>query len=113
MIIIGYAYYEGRALLYGPSIEISPRVMEVSEPYITIHGTARRIAALYLNGTPVPVTEDGAFEEGYVLVPGYNRILLDAKDKYGKTTERVIEIMYTPESNTSPPANPPESETNQ
>ncbi|RJR13590.1 hypothetical protein C4585_01790 [Candidatus Parcubacteria bacterium] len=98
LIVVAYAYFEGRALLYGPTIDVSPRVMEVNEPYITIHGTARRIASLSLNGDPIPVTEDGAFEEGYVLVPGYNRIILDAKDKYGKATERVIEIIYVPDS---------------
>lgn len=103
LLIIGYAYFEGRALLYGPTIEVSPRVMEVSEPYITIQGVARHVASLSLNGDPIPVTEDGAFEEGYVLVPGYNRILLDAKDKYGKNAKRIIEIVYNPDfSSTSP-----------
>ena len=107
LIVVGYAYFEGRALLYGPSIEVSPRVMEVSEPFITITGVARRIASLSLNGAPIPVTEDGAFEEGYVLTPGYNRIVLDAQDKYGKKTERVIEIVYTSSSSpsTSSPTN--------
>ena len=96
LIVIGYAYFEGRALLYGPTIDVSPRVMETSEQFITIQGTALRIVSLSLNGTPIPVTEDGGFEEGYVLTPGYNRLVLDARDKYGKTTERVVEILYTP-----------------
>lgn len=102
LIIIAYAYFEGRALLYGPTIEVSPRVMEVSDPYITISGVARRIASLSLNGDAIPVTEDGAFEEGYILTPGYNRIILDAKDKYGKTAQRIIEIVYNPESQSTP-----------
>lgn len=93
-IVIGYAFFEGRALLYGPTIEVSPRVMEVSEPFITINGVARRIASLSLNGAPIAVTEDGGFEEEYILTPGYNRIILDARDKYGKTTQRIIEIVY-------------------
>ena len=93
-VILGYAYYEGRALLSGPTIEVSPRVMEVSDPFITISGKAERIASLSLNGAPIPVTEEGVFEERYALSPGYNRIVLDARDKYGKTTERVIEIIY-------------------
>ena len=42
------------------------------------------------------VTEEGAFEEPYVLAPGYNRIVLDAKDKYGRSRSRAIEIVYTP-----------------
>ena len=94
LIVLGYAYYEGRALLYGPIIDISPRVMEVSDPLITISGQARRIASLALNGMEISVTEEGGFSEKYVLTPGYNRLILNARDKYGKTTERVVEIVY-------------------
>src|SRR3989344_627141 len=101
LMILGYAYYEGRALLNGPTIEISPRVMEVSGPLISIEGVALRIASLSLNGTPIPVTEDGVFKEEYVLTPGYNRIILNAHDKYGKTAERVVEIVYKPATTTS------------
>jgi len=103
LVVIGYAYFEGRALLYGPTIEVSPRVMEVSDPYITVNGIARRIASLSMNGSPITVTEDGAFEEGYVLTPGYNRIILDARDKYGKSTERIIEVIYNASTTSSSP----------
>ena len=96
ILVALYAYYEGRGLLYGPAIEIDNRVMEVSEPFITIEGNARRISSLSMNGTSIVVTEDGAFSEGYVLAPGYNRITLSARDRWGKTTERSIEILYTP-----------------
>jgi len=101
LVVIAYAYYEGRGLLYGPSIEIAGRAMEVSEPTISIEGKAERIATLNMNGKQIPVTEEGAFSELYVLSPGYNRITLSASDRFGKTTERVIEVVYTPK-NTSP-----------
>lgn len=96
LIVLGYAFFEGRALLKGPSIEVSPRVMEVSDSFITISGKAERITSLSLNGKEIAVTEEGAFEEGYVLVPGYNRLVLKAQDRYGKATERVVEIIYKP-----------------
>jgi len=95
LLIAAYAYYEGRGLLYGPVIEIENHVLEVSDPFITIEGGTRRITALFLNGKQVPVTEDGAFSEGHVLAPGYNRIILSARDRWGKETERVIELVYT------------------
>lgn len=97
LLIAAYAYYEGRGLLYGPVIEVedsSP--VEVSDSFITIEGGTRRISALLLNGKSIPVTEDGDFSEGYVLAPGYNHITLSARDRWGKTTERVLEIIYTP-----------------
>src|SRR3989344_3200409 len=97
LVVLAYAYYEGRGLLYGPSIDVSGRVMEVSEPTVSIEGKAERIATLSMNGKMIPVTEDGAFSELYVLSPGYNRITLSASDRYGKTTERIIEVVYTPQ----------------
>lgn len=96
-VIVFYAYYEGRGLLSGPVIDVHNRVMEVSDPFITIEGTAQRIATLSMNGGAIPVTEEGVYSEPYLLSPGYNRIVLSARDRYGKTTERIIEIIYTPE----------------
>lgn len=103
LIVVGYAIYEGRALLSGPTIDVAPRVMEVSDSFITVSGTAERITSLSMNGKEIPVTEDGGFEEGYVLVAGYNRIILKAEDRYGKTAERIVEIIYKPPAATSTP----------
>ncbi|MBI2612905.1 hypothetical protein HYW59_03815 [Candidatus Kaiserbacteria bacterium] len=100
--LAGYAYYEIRGLLSGPVIEVENRVMEVSEQFITIEGKAGRIATLSMNGKTIPVTEDGAFAEGYVLAEGYNRIVLEARDRYGNATEREIEIIYTPSTGSTP-----------
>jgi len=99
--VVAYAFFEGRALLRGPTINVSPRVMEVSDSFVIVSGTAERITQLSLNGAPIAITEDGAFEEGYVLTPGYNLLILDARDKYGKTAQRSIEIFY--KEPTSPP----------
>lgn len=96
LIVIGYAYYEARGLLFGPSITVSSNSTEVHEPFILIKGQADRIASLSMNGKTIPVTEDGAFEEPYLLSPGYNRIVLDASDKYGRSRRQAIEIVYTP-----------------
>ena len=63
LVIIGYAYFEARGLLYGPTIHVSSNIMEVREPFIAIKGQADRIASLSMNGKSVSVTESGAFEE--------------------------------------------------
>jgi len=100
LIVIGYAYYEARGLLFGPSITVSSGITEVREPFIVIKGRADRIASLSMNGKTIPVTEEGVFEEPYLLSPGYNRIVLDAADKYGRSRRQAIEIVYTPATNT-------------
>jgi hypothetical protein len=99
ILVILYAYYEARGLLFGPSIDVPKGASVVHERFVTIHGTATRIAELTMNGKPVTVTEDGAFEEPFLLADGYNRIMLRAQDKYGRTRESVVEVMYEPPSN--------------
>lgn len=96
LIVLGYAYFEAQGLLFGPSITVTSTVTEVHEPFITIKGKAERIASLSMNGKTISVTEEGAFEEPYLLAPGYNRIALDARDKYGRSRSAAIEIVYTP-----------------
>lgn len=89
-----YAYYESRGLLFGPTITVGSAVTEVHEPLVYVEGKSERISSLLLNGRPISVTEKGEFNEPYLLTPGYNRIVLDARDKYGHSSRKVVEIIY-------------------
>ncbi len=100
LFVLGYAYYEARGLLFGPTITVTSTITEVHDPFVTIKGRADRISSLSMNGKTVPVTESGAFEEPYLLNPGYNRVVLDASDKYGRTRRQAIEIVYSPSTST-------------
>lgn len=97
LAILGYAYFEARSILFGPSITIrapeSP--LSVSAPLLHIRGSAEHIILLRMNGTPVSVTGAGDFDEALLLAPGYNKIVLSASDKLGRTTEKVLEVIYT------------------
>lgn len=104
LLIIGYAYFEARGVLYGPQIHVSTEPVAVTDPFIAIQGMAERITDLSMNGRPISVTEDGAFNEPYLLAPGLNRIMLDAKDRYGRTTQQIIQIVYTPGPDTPQPS---------
>jgi len=110
LIVLGYAYYEARGLLFGPTIAINSTITEVHDPFVTIKGHADRISSISMNGKTIPVTEDGAFEEPYLLSPGYNRIVFDASDKYGRVRRQAIEIVYTP-STTTVKVDPPTATT--
>ena len=101
ILVIFYAYYEVRGLLFGPNIKTSSAVTVSHERFITIRGKAERISELSMNGKPVPVTEEGAFDEPYLLTNGYNRIFLRARDKYGRTSEKVVEVIYEPATTTN------------
>lgn len=105
LIAILYALFEARGQLLGPTINVDTRVSIVQDPFLIIEGEAKRISSLTMNGKPIQVTESGAFREPYLLAPGYNRIVLNAKDSYGRSAEKMLEIMYEvgEEATPSPP----------
>lgn len=114
LIVIGYAYYEARALLFGPTIDISAQGMSATaDQYVLIQGQADHIASLAVDGQPIQVTETGAFQEPYVLAPGVNRIVFDAKDKYGNATQKVVEIVYDPSTPSTDSTSSPRSSSGQ
>ena len=101
VIVVLYAYYEARGLIYGPAISIPSNLPVSHSPFITLRGKAERISLLTMNGKALSVTEDGVFEEPYLLAPGYNRIVLRAQDKYGRTRESIVGIVYQPVSSST------------
>lgn len=107
LVLLGYAYYEGRAVLYGPRIMVPSSVVHATEPLADIQGQALHIVELRMNGEPISITEEGVFDEQYVLAPGENRIVLDATDRYGRTEQEIIEILYTPRETPRPATTEP------
>ncbi len=101
LVVCGYAYYEARGFIYGPRITVSERITEVRDPFVVIRGTAERISSLSMNGKDISVTEEGVFEEPFLLAEGLNRITLGAKDKYERERTEVLQIVYTPAVNIS------------
>lgn len=94
ILLLGYSFYEAQAMLFGPRISIPSDTIVMHDAFTLIRGQAENIAELRLNGDPISVTEEGVFEEPYLLTPGTNRIVLDASDKYGRSTQKSIEIIY-------------------
>jgi len=104
LCLLIYAYFEARAVLYGPQIQIPTDVLVVAEPYTEVRGQASYISELRLNGAVVHVTEDGRFVEELLLAPGENRIVFDAKDTFGRSTQKVVKVYYRPTNDSSPPS---------
>ncbi len=92
--LAAYAYYEARGVLLGPSISVASEAITVEESFVRIDGRATHIDEMRMNGNPISVTEDGSFSEPYLLAPGNNRIVLEARDKYGHTTKKTVDIVY-------------------
>lgn len=106
IIAVIYALFEARGQLMGPTISVDTHVSAVHDPLLIVEGSADRISSLTMNGNQIQVTEEGSFREPYLLAEGYNRIVLEAKDSYGRSTSRTLEIMYTPDDGSTIPSNP-------
>lgn len=96
LVLIAYALYEARGILYGPEINVPHEAIVVNESSTLIRGTAERITELRLNGRQIPVTESGEFEEPFLLAKGSNYFVLEARDARGRTTQETLLIIYQP-----------------
>lgn len=102
LLVAGSAYFEARGALFGPSIEIPETTITTGEQFVHVRGRAERIVELRLNGGAIPVTEEGDFDEPYVLAPGVNHLTLEASDAYGRSAKRTLTIVYTGEAASLP-----------
>lgn len=110
--LIVYGLYEASSLIWGPRITLPGDTIIVSEPHALIRGATENVASISLNGTALSVTEDGAFERRVTLMPGTNRFVLTAHDKYGRSRENAVDILYvTPPEDTRPPPRSPAATT--
>jgi len=98
VLFIGYAYFQARNLIQGPTIALTeePRV-ETSERTVPISGIAKNITALRLNGLQIHTDEAGLFTHSLLLENGYTIMTLEAEDRYGRMTQLTRSFVYTPE----------------
>ncbi len=97
LFLFGYTAYEIQKIIYGPKIEItSPeRSSSIStSSLIEISGTAKNIKDISLNDRKIFTDEKGSFKEQLLLSYGYNSFKIKAVDKFGRDTEKIIEVIY-------------------
>lgn len=90
-----YAVWQGRLLIAGPEVSVTeaPRTVQ-SDRIVFIEGTALNATALFLNGRPIMIDQNGSFSEGVVLENGYSVISLDARDRYGRRVHWEKPVVY-------------------
>ncbi len=93
--VLGYSLFQAQKLISGPKIIIdSPQNgATASSPFIEITGRAQNASYIRLNGKQIFTDISGKFSEKLLLSPGYNILLLDAKDKFGKTVSKKLELI--------------------
>lgn len=77
-------------VIRGPQISIDtlPQNSEVSDPMISLTGTATDTKKLTINGTEVLLSPAGEFSQKVLLHPGYNTITFDSSDNLGHTKKK-------------------------
>lgn len=95
LVIFGYSFFQARNLIFGPAIYINSPINGNTyiSPLVEIKGLAKNANYLTFDDRPIFTDEFGNFEEKILLSPGYNIIKLDAQDKFGKKTEKIIEVI--------------------
>lgn len=95
-IIIGYGAFQAKNLAEGPKLAVLSPLSgaTVHDSLVEIKGTAQNIAFLTLDGNKIFTNETGAYNEKILLSPGYNVITLEAKDRFGRTTRKELQVMY-------------------
>ncbi len=96
LFFLGYTVYEMQRIVFGPKIEIiSPQNGSlISNSLTEVLGIAKNIKEIYMNDRKIFVDEQGNFKEEMLLSYGYNVIAIKASDKFGRSTEKIIEVIY-------------------
>ncbi|MEK7585774.1 MAG: hypothetical protein AAB477_00870 [Patescibacteria group bacterium] len=93
-VFIGtFAYMKMGFLIKG--VQISASINKNSNsPLVKVTGNAKNAIYLSLNGREIFIDKDGTYSEHVALLPGLSVLTLDAKDKFGNTREKTLEVIY-------------------
>jgi len=92
----GYAGFQSKKILSGPQITIqSPSTTTAQDSSVNVQGIVKNVSVVTLNDRMIPVDQDGQFKEKVLLYPGYNVIKLEAKDKFGASVTKELQLVYT------------------
>ncbi len=96
LFVIGYGLYEAQRIVTGPEIALAYPLngATVSESLMSVSGVAKNITDISLNDKKIFVDEKGNFNEQLLLSYGYNVLSVKAQDKFGRSTEKKVEVIY-------------------
>ena len=92
----GYTIYQSKKIISGPQITIqSPKTTNANGSAVDVQGVVKNVSVVTLNDRMIPIDEAGQFKEKVLLYPGYNVIKVEAKDKFGSTVTKELQVVYT------------------
>lgn len=97
ILIVGtYIYISFKDYANGPQIIItSPENgSTIATSTVVIKGQVIHVQEITFNNKPILIDQQGNFTETLLLSPGYNIALFSAQDKFKRTTEYKLELVY-------------------
>ncbi len=95
-IIGGYGIWRSRDLLFGIRLSTTgiSDGMTVTDPILTFSGVAHHASSIMVDGSIVPLSQDGSWHETLALMPGYNVVSIALADKFKRTTTRDYRVYF-------------------
>ena len=90
-----YFFRQSKDFILGPSIFVEAPVNGqtlLSSP-VVISGRVLNSSSFQLNGQEIMTDSSGNFKKKLLLAKGYNIIEMSAEDKFGRTTDKRLEVV--------------------
>ncbi|MDB5266866.1 MAG: seg [Parcubacteria group bacterium] len=97
VLLVAYTLFQARFLILGPHLRVDTPIdgATTPTPVVRITGNAQNIAYISLNDRPIFIDAKGNFSEKLIAAPGLDIITLRARDRFGRSTEKEIRVVYT------------------
>lgn len=96
VIVFAYSFFSFKDYIDGPVIEITEPIngSTVASSTVVVKGKVSHTQEVSLNDKTLLIDTQGNFKETLLLSPGYNVSLISAKDKFKRTIEYKLELVY-------------------
>ena len=99
LFLVSYSLFAARGIIQNPRITIeSPQNGAfIKTPTVSIRGNTNSLSSLTINGSVVPLHENNTFSNVIVLKEGYNIVVFEAEDRFGRKAFETLELMRAKE----------------
>lgn len=96
--VVGYVYFRSKDYRNGPVVSISypQNGATVVSAVTEVSGIAKNVSSISINGKKVFLDERGTLSEKLLLTEGYNIITVKAEDRFRRSIEKKLELIYHP-----------------
>ncbi|HXK35233.1 MAG TPA: hypothetical protein VJ103_01875 [Candidatus Paceibacterota bacterium] len=94
--IFVFSYIKTKDLIFGVRLLVNGITTNANymEPVLQISGVAKRVKNLTINGEGIFIDPAGNFEDIRILLPGYNKLTIATRDRFGKEQSEIYEVTY-------------------